>query len=136
MCVIHWMLFLANGQRNKNLHSLSLSLHNFSLFTNLVMNILCLIILTQIQLLGEIGVEGLEVSSASFDSKEEQVALYNRLAQYDPTSDHLKFIYCTPERIVNSKHMLSKLEKLYSKGFLKLIVIDESHCCSTWVSVL
>ena len=41
----------------------------------------------------------------------------------------LRLLYCTPEKIVNSKRFLARLEKLYKAGRLKLVAIDEAHCC-------
>ncbi len=41
----------------------------------------------------------------------------------------LRLLYCTPEKIVKSKRFLARLEKLYKAGRLKLIAIDEAHCC-------
>lgn len=39
-------------------------------------------------------------------------------------------VYVTPEKVVNSKLLLSRLEKLHSAERLSCIVIDEAHCCS------
>jgi superfamily II DNA helicase RecQ len=38
----------------------------------------------------------------------------------------------TPERVVNAKRFIGKLEKLYKAGRLARIAIDEAHCCSQW----
>lgn len=40
--------------------------------------------------------------------------------------------YVTPERVGKSKRFLSKLQKIYEKGKLSRIVVDEAHCCSQW----
>lgn len=41
-------------------------------------------------------------------------------------------LYCTPERLIASKRLLSKLEKLYKSNRLARFAIDESHCVSQW----
>ncbi|WIA10092.1 hypothetical protein OEZ85_010299 [Tetradesmus obliquus] len=41
-------------------------------------------------------------------------------------------LYVTPEKIVASKRLMAKLEKLHQAGRLMRIAIDEAHCCSTW----
>jgi ATP-dependent DNA helicase Q1 len=38
----------------------------------------------------------------------------------------------TPEKVVNAKRFIGKLEKLYKAGRLARIAIDEAHCCSQW----
>lgn len=45
-------------------------------------------------------------------------------------TDTLKLLYVTPEKIAKSKRFMSKLGKLYERGSLARIVIDEAHCCS------
>lgn len=41
-------------------------------------------------------------------------------------------IFVTPERVVRSKQLLSRLEIAYEAGHLSRIAIDEAHCCSQW----
>lgn len=53
-------------------------------------------------------------------------------AMVDKTSRTLKLIYVTPEKIAKSKRFMAKLEKCYEMGRLKLIAVDEVHCCSQW----
>ena len=69
-----------------------------------------------------------------------------------------RLVYCTPEKVVASKRLMAKLEKLNQvwtcrghfvqaaskskhggcnslraqAGLLSRIVIDEAHCCSAW----
>ena len=45
--------------------------------------------------------------------------------------DQLQLLYVTPEKILKSKRFLGKLEKIYARGGLARIVIDEAHCCAT-----
>jgi ATP-dependent DNA helicase Q1 len=44
----------------------------------------------------------------------------------------LKLLYVTPERLANSKRLMSNLQKCHQFKKLDLIAIDEVHCCSTW----
>lgn len=48
------------------------------------------------------------------------------------SSNQALLLYVTPEKIVASKRLMSKLEKVYQAGRLSRIAIDEAHCCSTW----
>lgn len=41
-------------------------------------------------------------------------------------------LFVTPERIVKSKRLMSRLEVAYEAGHLSRIAIDEAHCCSQW----
>ncbi|KAG6586499.1 ATP-dependent DNA helicase Q-like 3, partial [Cucurbita argyrosperma subsp. sororia] len=43
----------------------------------------------------------------------------------------LRLLYVTPELIATPGFM-AKLMKIYSRGLLSLIAIDEAHCISTW----
>ncbi|XP_031374912.1 ATP-dependent DNA helicase Q-like 3 isoform X2 [Punica granatum] len=43
----------------------------------------------------------------------------------------LRLLYVTPELIATAGFM-SKLTKIYSRGLLNLVAIDEAHCISTW----
>ncbi|KAI5058648.1 hypothetical protein GOP47_0026818 [Adiantum capillus-veneris] len=43
----------------------------------------------------------------------------------------LRLLYVTPELIATSSFAL-KLKKLYDRGLLNLIAIDEAHCISSW----
>ncbi|KAK4755943.1 hypothetical protein SAY87_009700 [Trapa incisa] len=49
----------------------------------------------------------------------------------DSGKPSLRLLYVTPELIATSGFM-SKLSKIYSRGLLNLIAIDEAHCISTW----
>ena len=44
----------------------------------------------------------------------------------------LRLLYVTPERIVKSKTLISKMEKAHKIGLLQRCVIDEAHCISQW----
>jgi ATP-dependent DNA helicase Q1 len=47
-------------------------------------------------------------------------------------SNPLKLIYATPEKIINSKLLVSHLQKAFDRNALARIVIDEAHCASQW----
>ncbi|MCL7040892.1 hypothetical protein MKW94_008923, partial [Papaver nudicaule] len=43
----------------------------------------------------------------------------------------VRLLYVTPE-LIATQGFMSKLTKLYSRGLLNLIAIDEAHCISSW----
>ncbi|XP_058078789.1 ATP-dependent DNA helicase Q-like 3 [Magnolia sinica] len=49
----------------------------------------------------------------------------------DSGKPSLRLLYVTPE-LVATHGFKSKLTKLYTRGLLNLIAIDEAHCISTW----
>nr|CAB3451267.1 unnamed protein product [Digitaria exilis] len=49
----------------------------------------------------------------------------------DSGKPSLKLLYVTPE-LVATPGFMAKLKKLYHKGLLGLVAIDEAHCISTW----
>lgn len=67
---------------------------------------------------------------SSLSSKEETSIVLKALDPPIPESPSI--LYCTPERIISTKRLMAKLEKVYQSGRLKLIAIDECHCASTW----
>uniref|UniRef100_A0AC34PZQ3 ATP-dependent DNA helicase n=1 Tax=Panagrolaimus sp. JU765 TaxID=591449 RepID=A0AC34PZQ3_9BILA len=88
-----------------------------------------LISLVQDQL---IQLEKLGIEAVSFNQNtSKQEAKYIQSAMLDAKST-LKLIYVTPEKIAKSKMFMNKLEACYEKNLLKLIAIDEVHCCSQW----
>ncbi|TKR60452.1 hypothetical protein L596_027697 [Steinernema carpocapsae] len=64
----------------------------------------------------------------STDRKEATV-IQNALV--DPKAP-LRLLYVTPEKLAKSKRIMAKLEKCAEMKRLKLIAIDEVHCCSQW----
>nr|ACF87105.1 unknown [Zea mays] len=49
----------------------------------------------------------------------------------DTGNPSLKLLYVTPELVATSSFM-AKLKKLYNRGLLGLVAIDEAHCISSW----
>ncbi|XP_066332649.1 ATP-dependent DNA helicase Q-like 3 [Miscanthus floridulus] len=49
----------------------------------------------------------------------------------DTGNPSLKLLYVTPELVATSG-FTAKLKKLYNRGLLGLVAIDEAHCISTW----
>ncbi|XP_062220485.1 ATP-dependent DNA helicase Q-like 3 [Phragmites australis] len=49
----------------------------------------------------------------------------------DSGNPSLKLLYVTPELVATAGFM-AKLMKLYNRGLLGLVAIDEAHCISTW----
>lgn len=41
-------------------------------------------------------------------------------------------LFVTPEQVVKSKKLMSRLESMHELGHLSRICIDEAHCCSSW----
>lgn len=62
-------------------------------------------------------------------SRQEASAIHKELL--DPHSK-IKILLVTPEKIIKSKLLMSRLEKAYQNGRLLRFVIDEAHCCSQW----
>ncbi|VDM37713.1 unnamed protein product [Toxocara canis] len=43
-----------------------------------------------------------------------------------------RLLYVTPEKLAKSKRVMNRLEKCAEMGRLKVVAIDEVHCCSQW----
>jgi len=79
----------------------------------------------QVDQLRAVGVAACSLTSSS--SKEEVKELYQSLE-----ANMYRLLYCTPERLVKSKQLMSKLEKIHERGRLDAVVLDEAHCISQW----
>lgn len=44
----------------------------------------------------------------------------------------IPLVYSTPEFLVKSKTLISKLQKAFKADKFRLVAIDEAHCCSQW----
>ena len=79
----------------------------------------------QVQQLQAVGISSCSITSML--SKDDARACLSGLEQ-----NVYKLVYVTPERLVKSKTLMSKLEKLSAQGLLERVVIDEAHCVSQW----
>ena len=66
---------------------------------------------------------------SSQQTKAESVAVLRELNKPQPT---IKLLYVTPEQIVKSQALTSVLTKLDKAGLFARVVVDESHCVSSW----
>ncbi|KAH9075869.1 hypothetical protein Ae201684P_012362 [Aphanomyces euteiches] len=64
-------------------------------------------------------------------TKQEASAVYARMLDVNNTVP-LLLLFVTPEKISNSKLLLSRFDKAYQLKRLQRFVIDEAHCCSQW----
>ncbi len=65
-------------------------------------------------------------------SKQDAANVYARMFDAHQILSPLLLLYVTPEKISNSKLLLSRLDKAYQQKRLQRFVIDEAHCCSQW----
>ncbi|KAL4440297.1 hypothetical protein ABPG75_003298 [Micractinium tetrahymenae] len=79
-----------------------------------------------------LGLEELGVHAAALTSLTDKDAASAISKQVEDALAGLRLLYCTPEKVVNSKRFFAKLEKVYKQGRLERIAIDEAHCCSQW----
>ncbi|KAE9553747.1 hypothetical protein FO519_003057 [Halicephalobus sp. NKZ332] len=93
----------------------------------LVVSPLISLIQDQLLQLQKLGIEAASLNQST--PKEEAKYINNALV--DPNGT-LKLIYVTPEKLAKSKMFMNKLEKCHELKRLKLIAIDEVHCCSQW----
>lgn len=61
----------------------------------------------------------------------DQRKIYNEISSTIPDNE-LRLVYVTPEKINQSKMLMTHLQKAYDAGRLNRIVIDEAHCASQW----
>ncbi|PAV78291.1 hypothetical protein WR25_06733 [Diploscapter pachys] len=80
----------------------------------------------QLYQLKKLGIEAAALN-ASTDKEEAK-----RIDIAVTTKSNLRLLYVTPEKLAKSKRLMNKLEKSTAAGILKLIAIDEVHCCSSW----
>lgn len=70
--------------------------------------------------------------AAEFLSSTQTSSVKNKIYEdIDSGKPSLRLLYVTPELIATSGFM-SKLTKIYMRGMLNLIAIDEAHCISSW----
>uniref|UniRef100_A0A914X0C0 DNA 3'-5' helicase n=1 Tax=Plectus sambesii TaxID=2011161 RepID=A0A914X0C0_9BILA len=93
----------------------------------LVVSPLISLIEDQLMNLRKWGVDAGALNQAT--TKEEDTRIQKALI--DPKST-LRLLYVTPEKLAKSKRFMAKLEKCHELKLLRLIAIDEVHCCSQW----
>jgi len=96
----------------------------------LVVSPLVALMLDQVQYLQKCGV--LAKMLASNISKDETKETMTFIQNGGSSDGKGALIFASPEKIVNSKTLMNKLEKANEQGKLKRFVIDEAHCCSQW----
>jgi ATP-dependent DNA helicase Q1 len=75
------------------------------------------------------GREGSACQLSNDQTRTESSDIYKELLN---PCRHLRILFVTPEKIIKSKLLMSRLEKAYQMGKLLRFVIDEAHCCSQW----
>ena len=64
------------------------------------------------------------------DQNEVYRAMSACLGPYTP--GQLRLLFCTPEKILKSKLLMTHLQRAYDRHALSRIVLDEAHCASQW----
>ncbi|VIO89491.1 ATP-dependent DNA helicase, RecQ family protein [Brugia malayi] len=93
----------------------------------LVISPLVALIEDQLHQLRKLGIDAatLNQSTAKQEVNRIQTALTDSKAS-------LRLLYVTPEKLAKSKRIMNRLEKCNEMKRLKLIAVDEVHCCSQW----
>uniref|UniRef100_A0A2N9I5F3 ATP-dependent DNA helicase n=1 Tax=Fagus sylvatica TaxID=28930 RepID=A0A2N9I5F3_FAGSY len=69
---------------------------------------------------------------AEYLSSTQTSAIKNKIHEdIDSGKPSLRLLYVTPE-LISTAGFMSKLTKIYTRGLLNLIAIDEAHCISSW----
>lgn len=83
----------------------------------------------QVMLFNTIAGDGAARQLCGDQPRAEATTIHRELL--DPASK-LKILLVTPEKLIKSKLLMSRLEKAYQSSRLQRFVIDEAHCCSQW----
>ncbi|KAJ5032691.1 uncharacterized protein L3040_009286 [Drepanopeziza brunnea f. sp. 'multigermtubi'] len=77
-------------------------------------------------------VKKIQAATLNSDSPSEVKSdIWSALREENP-EQYIQLLYITPEMINKSPPMIAALTRLYKKGKLARIVIDEAHCVSQW----
>lgn len=63
---------------------------------------------------------------------DEKKEIMEKLERTDDPGKFIQLLYVTPEMLSKNQRMVSAFQKLYNRGQLARIVIDEAHCVSQW----
>lgn len=63
---------------------------------------------------------------------DEKKVIMDKLEREDDPGRFIQLLYVTPEMLSKNQRMISAFQRLYNKGQLARIVIDEAHCVSQW----
>jgi bloom syndrome protein len=85
----------------------------------------------QVQSMTKVGVRSVFLNSKQ-DYETEQKDILQELEHNTPAHGGIKLLYLTPEKLTHSTSMKRILRKLYERGLLSRIVVDEAHCLSDW----
>ncbi|GMT31477.1 hypothetical protein PFISCL1PPCAC_22774, partial [Pristionchus fissidentatus] len=93
----------------------------------LVVSPLLSLVEDQLHQLGKIGVYAAAFNAST--TKEEAKTIDTAILD---AKSPLRLLYVTPEKLAKSKRLMNRLEKAGETARMKLIAIDEVHCCSQW----
>ncbi|KYR00704.1 ATP-dependent DNA helicase RecQ family protein [Tieghemostelium lacteum] len=94
----------------------------------IVISPLISLIQDQVQFLQSIDYPAAALSSSV--SSDEVSRIYKDLNRHD--GPQIKLLYLTPEKVAQSDTIMNIFRTLHSKGRFSRVVIDESHCISSW----
>lgn len=83
----------------------------------------------QVQHLKDLNIQAFYINS---ESSKEQRALIMQSLREPRVEEFVQLLYVTPEMLSKSEAMIRAFERLYDRGKLARIVIDEAHCVSQW----
>src|SRR5690242_832193 len=63
---------------------------------------------------------------------DEKKVIMDYLEKENDPGKFIQLLYVTPEMLNKNQRMISAFQRLYNKGHLARIVIDEAHCVSQW----
>ena len=93
----------------------------------IVISPLLSLIIDQVESLREKGISAGALTSAHKDT---EMAVLEALD--DPQNPSPKLLYTTPEKLLNLNILTPIIRKLYGRGKLVRIVVDEAHCITKW----
>ncbi|CAD5229303.1 unnamed protein product [Bursaphelenchus okinawaensis] len=119
------LIIMSTGAGKSLCYQLPAMVHNSGI--TLVVSPLISLMNDQLMHLQMLGINAMSFNANS--TKEEASNILKWICDKNST---LRLLYVTPEKLAKSKRFINKLEKCYEFDLLKLIAIDEVHCCSQW----